>query len=287
MLTDMKALITRTWMISLILTLLPIGGAIGAPLEFTPFAAMRAEGFFSRMMGRMAFGVTQVGVGTQTGSLVDFRTDLGLPGDNKTWRFIAMTRPFEHHLLRVYAAAPEHYSADKVITRDIVTRNTIHTEGTAISSELNTAQFGFGYDLDFAIGPAWFGGINADIRYLYLKGSMSSPETGLGDTITISEAIPCLGGHMEANLPARLGWLRSPLALSAGARLTYGINPDFANYINISMGLSSDFRFVSGLILDTKVGYQFESFNWSQTIDTGRALEMERDGIFFSVAAAF
>jgi hypothetical protein len=258
-----------------------------APLEFTPFSAIRTEVFFSRMMGRMGFGVTQTGVGSQTGSLADFRTDLGLPGDNRTWRLTALVRPFEHHLLRVYGAAPEHYSATKVIARDIVTRNTTYTQGTPLSSEVNTAQFGFGYDLDFAVGPRWFGGINSDIRYLHLKGSMSSPETGLGDTITISEAIPCLGAHMEARLPERIGWIQSPISMAAGARMTYGINPDFANYINISMGVSSNLRFRTGLLLDTRVGYQFESFNWSQTIDTGRAMEMERDGIFLSVAAIF
>ncbi len=251
-----------------------------APIGHIPFGSIRFEGCFSRMMGRMAFGVTQA---AQSGSLTDFRTDLGLPGDNRTWKLTAAVRPLEHHLLRVYGAAPERYSASKIIQRDIVTRNATYTEGTSISSELNTAQFGFGYDLDFILGPTWFGGLNADLRYLHLKSSLSSSETGLGDTISVSEAIPCLGAHMETILPIGFG----PIGFAGGARMTYGINPDFANYINISIGLSADFRYASKFLMDMRVGYRFESFNWSQTIDTGRAMEMERDGICFSFSGAF
>lgn len=267
-------------MAAFLLVCLFSGPGLAAPLGYTPFGSIRFEGCFSRMMGRMAFGVTQTG---QSGSLTDFRTDLGLPGDNQTWKLTASVRPMEHHLLRVYGSTPERYGASTIIQRDIVTRNAIYTEGTSISSELHTAQFGFGYDLDFILGPTWFGGLNADLRYLHLKSSISSSETGLGDTISVSEAMPCLGAHMETILPIGFG----PIGFAGGARMTYGINPDFANYINISIGLSADFRFASRFLMDMRIGYRFESFNWSQTIDTGRAMEMERDGICFSISGEF
>jgi hypothetical protein len=259
--------------------------ANAAPLLFTPFAAMSVEGFFSRMDGRMGFD--QNPILALNGTLNDLRTDLGLPANNMTWRINLYVRPLEHHALRMYGSIPERYLGTNTLEREIVAQNTRFPVGTKVRSEMRTGQFGFGYDLDFLIGPRWYAGLNGDLRYINLFSRISSAGTGLGETVSLSELVPCLGAHAANRLPLGLDTIFAPAILGGNARMTYGVTPDFLNYINITLGLTADLRFLTGMIIQTEVGYEYEIMEHNQSATTGRVMEVQRDGIYFRVGGAF
>ena len=136
-------------------------------MDYNGFTATGFQGFFSWIDGRMGFEQENAG----TGTLNNFRSDLGLPTNNQSYRIIGSVRPLEHHLLRIFGTVPEHYRGSAILSRDLVTKNTTYPAGSEVDSDLKTSMFGFGYDLDFFIGPRWFGGLHGDLRYIDLRVS--------------------------------------------------------------------------------------------------------------------
>jgi hypothetical protein len=268
--------------IAMVILVLFTAPSVAAPLDFNGIASLEFQGYFSKIEGRMGFDQEPGGIGT----LNDLKDDLGLPGDNKTYRFKASIRPLEHHLLRLYGSIPETYKGGGTLKRQLRTRNTIYPAGTLISSELRTGMFGFGYDLDFLVGPTWFGGLHGDLRYVDLRVRMGNPGSGLEDTINIDELTPCLGAHMQARTPG-LGCLLPGLSLGAYARITYAMTPNYFNYFDLWTGLSVTISPRGLMILDGKVGYEHESFFHNLENISGRILEFKRDGISFSVELTF
>ena len=254
-----------------------------SPLEFCGLASVSFEAIFSHIDGRMGFDQQLDG----TGTLNDLKQDLGLPGDNKTFRLEAKVRPLEHHLLRMYGTIPEFYKGSTTTQRELRTRNTVYPAGTLMHSDLRTAQFGFGYDLDFLLGPRWMAGFNGDFRYIDIKTTMKDAQSGLEDTITIDEMIPCLGAHMQFRLP--LGMSIGSPSLNAGgySRLTYGITPNYFNYVDLKMGVVLGTRPNPWVSLDVKVAYEHESYFHNQEQISSRIFEYKRDGILFSLEATF
>ncbi len=272
--------------------------------EERPLWTMGFEGFFSSIEGRMGFDQQNAGYGT----LNDLREDLGLPWDNISYRIVASIRPLQHHMLRMYGSVPESYMGSTLLKREIRTtrypgtltvnndQTIVYAPGTQIKSQLRTAMFGFGYDLDFLLWPNWVGGFNGDLRYLDLKVKM----TGTGvvqptgapildntvDTINIDELVPCLGGHSEVVFPFDFG-CGSGSSAGAFSRLTYGITPNYLNYVDIAMGLTLNFAPSCRFILNTRVGYEHESIFHDAQNRNGRVLELKRDGIMFRVEGLF
>jgi hypothetical protein len=256
----------------------------GDIMDYNGVTATGFQGFFSWIDGRMGFEQENAGAGT----LNNFRTDLGLPTDNQTYRIIGSVRPLEHHLLRIFGTVPERYKGGTTLTRNLVTRNTTYPAGSNVESDLKTSMFGFGYDLDFFIGPRWFGGIHGDFRYIDLRVSLGTPGSGLPDQITLSELVPCIGAHFESRFPFGFDRIAMGLGLGPFARMTYGINPNFFNYVDVVTGISILRRPTVGpIILNAKVGYELESYFHNQENVAGRTLELRREGVFFSVEGAF
>ncbi len=258
--------------------------SVADPMDYNGFTTFGFQGFFSWMDGRMGFEQQNGGVGT----LNNFRSDLGLPIYNQSYRIIGSVRPLEHHLLRIFGTVPERYRGGTILNRDLETRNTIYPAGSQIESELKTSMFGFGYDLDFFIGPRWFGGIHGDLRYIDLRVALGHADSTLRDQISLSELVPCIGAHFESRFPFGFDRIAMGLSLGPFARMTYGINPNFFNYVDLQTGISILKYPASGpFILNAKVGYELESYFHNQENVAGRTLELRRDGVFVSIEAAF
>ncbi len=278
--------------------------AIGDMREERPVWTLGFEGFFSSIEGRMGFDQQNAGYGT----LNDLREDLGLPWDNISYRIVGSIRPLQHHMLRMYGSVPESYLGQTLLKRELRTtrypgtttinndQTIVYAPGTLIKSQMRTGMFGFGYDLDFLLWPNWVGGFNGDIRYLDLKLKM----TGTGvvqptgtpildntvDTINVDEIVPCLGAHSEVVFPLNMGCGSNSTA-GAFSRLTYGITPNYLNYVDLAMGLTLNMSPSCRFVLNTKVGYEHESIFHDTQNRNGRVLELKRDGIMFRVEGLF
>jgi hypothetical protein len=71
------------------------------------------------------------------------------------------------------------------------------------------------------------------------------------------------------------------------ARITYGVTPNFLNHVDLSTGLCLGMGSIGSVLLEAKVGYELESFYHNQENLLGRSLELKREGIVFSLEAAF
>ena len=292
-----------------IVTLIVLPGLVMADMrEERPVWTLGFEGFFSKIEGRMGFDQQNAGYGT----LNDLLQDLGLPWDNLTYRAVASIRPLQHHLLRMYGSVPENYYGQARLKRELrLTRYPsqqnnnsdnviVFQAGDEVSSQMRTAMFGVGYDLDFLLWPNWIGGFNGDLRYIDLNvkisgtgvvkpgvdppGGPSLPNTI--DSINIDELVPCLGAHSEVVFPLNLG-CGSGSSAGAFSRMTYGITPNYLNYVDISMGLTLNMAPSCRFVLNTKVGYEHESIFHDTQNRNGRVLELKRNGVMFRVEGLF
>jgi hypothetical protein len=260
------------------------GPVTAEPLEYNGFATLDVQGFFSWIDGRIGFEQENLGLGT----INDFKVDLGLPVDNRTYRILASVRPLEHHLVRAYGCIPEIYTGHTTLNRQLITRNFIYPAGSPVESQLRTAMFGFGYDLDLLIGPRWYGGVNGDLRYIDLRVRLGNSGSNMPDIIGLAELVPCLGAHVESRFPFGLGNPSRELVFGGFARMTYGMTPNWLNYVDLSVGISVLKRPTQcPLILNAKVAFQHESYFHNQENIAGRTLEFARDGIMFSLEGAF
>lgn len=254
---------------------------MAAPLEPDGYVAFYGEEFVSMMEGRVGFQRETGGIGTFN----DFREELGLPKENQTLRLEMLVRPLEHHVLRVYGTLPESYSGDRILERELIFRNQTLPAGTRVESTMRIGQFGLGYDLDFIMGRHIQAGANADMRFLDYLIRLKGGDSGLENTLTLDEVVPCVGGHTQALIkPTLIPW---PPGLSVGgfARLTYGINPNYLNLYDIKFGVTGAAIMPFGTVVTLKAGYQIEG--WSQINVAGRDLEFRRDGVFVGVASSF
>ncbi len=259
-------------------------GSNAAPLEYFTRVSVNTEGYICRIDGRMGLGQEIGGIGT----LNDFRTDLGLPADQWALRLCTAIRPLQHHELRLYGSIPESYEGGRILDRDLVTPNNRYPAGTEIESEMAYASFGFGYDLDFLIGPRYYTGLHGDLKYLHsMVRFRDAAGLGLEDVIYVDELLPCLGVHVEAMFPAIGNIFRGPLRPGGFARMTYGISPNYLNYVDVSIGLTADIAGAWGRRLHVRVGFEHETFFHQQEFFSGKALEFKRNGVLISVTGTF
>jgi len=298
-------------------------GISGAdPLEFLAPWSVGSEFMYSWIDGQMGYDQATNGFGT----INQLRDDLGLPQDNQTYRVYATMRPLEHHMVRVFGSVPELYQSEKRPQKDLrftqlpgainnnnVTNNRVivFPAGTLVKSELRTAQFGFGYDLDFLKGPGHAAGMNGDLRYIDLRlsvkgNAISVPRTGdprehplpclEGDDIcyqyyntSLDELVPTIGAHAQAVLPFGFGNMFPELTLGGYTRMNFGIWPNYLNYVDIQAGLqlNSGQKCGSRRFLIAKVGVEHQSLLHDGQVRSGRMLELKRDGLTCALEAVF
>jgi hypothetical protein len=254
------------------------------PLDIGGFATVGMQGYFSWIAGRMGF--EQESCCATPGTLNDFKTDLGLTNENKTFQINMSVRPLEHHVLRLFGRIPEFYEGQTTTNRTLVSRINTYPAGTLLQSQLRTGMFGVGYDLDLLIGPKWFAGFQGEFRYVDLQVRMRDSVSGLEDTITLDEILPCLGAHLQANLPFTLHGNFGPTNIGGFSRMTWGMTPNYLNYVDLMLGGSITLRPTCVMAFDAKLGYEHESYFYNGNIQA-KTVEMKRDGVFVSMEAAF
>ncbi|MGC8659623.1 MAG: hypothetical protein ACP5U1_11170 [Desulfomonilaceae bacterium] len=318
---------TKAWVISsVILCVISVQGiALADPLDYLAPWSIGTEFMYSWIWGTMGYDQQSAGFG----SINELRNDLGLPQDNQTYRVYATIRPLEHHMLRVFGSVPELYQSQAILQKDLrltqlpgtivqgVTNYTssnqvvVFPKGSLVKSQLQMAQFGFGYDLDFLTGPGHAAGLQGELRYLdlrlsindadgqYWPGSINSnnnPPTIASYAIgyqyyntTLDELVPTLGAHAQAVLPFGFGQLFPELTLGGYSRMSFGLWPNYLNYVDIQAGLqlNSGKKCGSRRFLIAKFGLEHESILHDGQMRTGRALELKRDGLTCSLEAVF
>ena len=211
---------TRASLALLIVSVIILGhGIAGADsLDYLAPWSIGTEFMYSWLWGTMGYDQTSNGYGT----INQLHSDLGLPQDNQTYRVYATIRPLEHHMLRVFGSIPELYQSNIMAPKDMrftqypggATANNITNNrvivipaGTMVKSEMQTAQFGFGYDLDFLTGPGHTAGMQAELRYIDVRVSLSSssalsvPSTNISASTTTTSSV--------ANTTSTTTWLPS------------------------------------------------------------------------------
>jgi hypothetical protein len=287
------------------------------PLDFCPKWTTGAETFISWIEGRMGFDLQNGGWGTQN----DLTYDLGLPQQNYTYRVFVASRPLPHHAVRVFGSIPEQYTGQSITKRQLRTTrypvgvttatnsnvndaSLTYPQNSGVNSSMNLGMYGVGYDLDFIVGPTWFAGFNGDLRYLDLKLKMWGstrpvpPVVGAAppenpdvlyneDTINLDELVPCLGAHVEALLP--MGASCSPPRISLGGftRMSYGITPNYLNYVDITAGISLNSAPWAPVALNARFGVEHESIFHDSNIRSGRMVELKRNGFIVQLEGTF
>ncbi|MBI5252003.1 MAG: hypothetical protein HY912_21120 [Desulfomonile tiedjei] len=257
--------------------------SVAEPLEYNPFATIGLEARWGRLDGRLGFAQDT----GETGTLNDFVMDLGLPRNTMTWGVQATARPLEHHLVRIFGYLPETYKGGTTLNRALTTRNFTYAAGTSILSEFKTAMFGFGYDLDFLVGPKWYGGLHGNIRHMLVQVRMGNAASGREDTLSIAETVPCLGAHMQTRNTFEFGPGRGNVNLGGFARMNFSMTPNFMNYFDVTAGVAVGFRVGMLAMVETKIGYHYESYYHDQEVNGGKILELRRDGILLSLEGLF
>lgn len=301
------------------------GMALADPLDFLAPWSIGTEFMYSWIWGTMSYDQASC---CGFGSINELRNDLGLPQDNQTYRVYATVRPLEHHMLRVFGSVPELYQSQNVLKKDMrltqlpgavfnavyPTSNTdlVFPKGTLVNSKMQTAQFGFGYDLDFLTGPGHAAGMQGELRYIDLRLSISDnntiqvppgkfnsypPDTGNSPpgmgyqyyNTTLDELVPTLGAHAQAVLPFGFGNMFPDLTLGGYTRMNFGIWPNYLNYVDIQAGLqlNSGQKCGSRRFLIAKFGLEHESILHDGQMRTGRSLELKREGLTCALEAVF
>jgi hypothetical protein len=318
-------LCNRVWIAFLMISTIVLGqGIAGADaLEYLSPWSIGTEFMYSFIDGQMGFDQTSSGFGT----INSLRNDLGLPQDNQTFRVYATMRPLEHHMLRVFGSVPELYQSQIRPQKDLritelpgsatnttnVSNNRVivFPQGTLVKSEMRTAQFGFGYDLDFITGPGHAAGLQGELRYIDLRVSLSDPEaravpgadttplppspvTGdfigyQSNIISLDELVPCFGAHAQAVLPFGFSHMFPELTLGGYTRMSFGLYPGYLNYVDIQAGLqlNSGSKCGSRRFLVAKFGLEHESIFHDGAARAGRVVELKRDGLTCALEAVF
>ncbi len=312
----------RLWIAFCTISVAVLGYGTGSAdtLDYLAPWSIGSEFMYSWIWGTMGYDQQNAGFGT----INQLRDDLGLPQDNQTYRVYATIRPLEHHMLRVFGSVPELYQSQNFLKKDLrltqlpglavnglTTTNqvVVFPRGTLIKSQMQTAQFGFGYDLDFLTGPGHAAGMQGELKYIDLRLSISDLDgqywPGSATTFpiptdtniigyqyyntTLDELVPCLGAHAQAVLPFGFGKMFPDLTLGGYTRMNFGIWPNYLNYMDIQAGLqlNSGQKCGSRRFLIAKFGVEHESILHDGQIRTGRALELKRDGLTCALEAVF
>ena len=278
--------------------------SLAEPLEYSPRWSLGCETVLSTIEGRMGFDQQNAGYGT----LNDLKADLGLPNDNRTFKIQGSVRPLEHHLLRAFGTIPEAYLGSNTLNKNMrLTRlpnpNALgqtdlvvtFPTGSDVLSELKYASFGMGYDLDFLVAPRWSAGIAGELRYLDVRLKLwgENAQDGLGqnigrveDVINIDEMFPCVGGHANVAFPFGMNSM-SPLNIGGFTKMSFGLSPNYLNYVDLSMGLSVWTGPRSRMQLMAKVGVEHESVFHDAANRNGRVFELKRNGLLISLDGTF
>jgi hypothetical protein len=278
--------------------------SLAEPLEYSPRWSLGFESTLSTIEGRMGFDQQNAGYGT----LNDLKADLGLPNDNRTFKIQGSVRPLEHHLLRAFGSIPEAYLGSNTLNKNMrLTRlpnpnafgqtDLVVTfpTGSYVWSELKYATFGMGYDLDFLVAPRWSAGIAGELRYLDVRLKLwgENAQDGLGqnigrveDIINIDEMFPCVGGHANVAFPFGMNSM-SPLNIGGFTKMSFGLSPNYLNYVDLSVGLSVWTGPRARMQLMAKVGVEHESVFHDAANRNGRVFELKRNGILISLDGAF
>ena len=201
------------------------------------------------------------------GSLIDFKTDLGLT-DQRFPELHLVLRPARRHKFR-FQYIPIQYTQENVAQRNIVFNGQLYRVGIPVASTLNWKAYRFGYEFDFVSMSRGFGGFILDFKYTDVQATLATP---------ISEEF----AHARAPIPAIGGIFRVYVVpnVSITGEITGFKLPE--NLIEDTTGRYIDVDFYGTFNVNRNVGAQFgyRSFDlgYSTSSDLG---DFKLKGFYF------
>lgn len=124
------------------------------------------------------------------GSVIDFKTDLGLT-DQRTSELHAVLKAGRKHKFR-FQYIPLTYEQSATITRDIIFNGQRYRVGLPVESSLSWKAYRFAYEYDFLVKSWGFAGLLAEAKYTDIRATLNTPF--LREFVRVSAPIPAIGG---------------------------------------------------------------------------------------------
>lgn len=124
------------------------------------------------------------------GSIIDFKTDLGLT-DQRTSEIHAVLKAGRKHKLR-FQYIPLTYEQSATITRDIVFNGQRYRVGLPVQSSLSWKAYRFGYEYDFLVKNWGFAGLLVEAKYTDIRAELNT--SFLREFARVAAPIPAIGG---------------------------------------------------------------------------------------------
>lgn len=137
-------------------------------------------------------GTVQKSSGTQAGTLVDVRKDLGFDVEKRTFEVRAALQFKRGHKLRG-SYTPLDYEGDLLAPRDFTYGNTTYERFTRVVSSLKGGYYSGAYEWDVIKGSRGYLGALVGAKFFDLDSVVVSPEQGRRETDTLRAPIPVLG----------------------------------------------------------------------------------------------
>jgi len=168
--------------------------ASGVEAQEAPQELYRLQAGYQRWSPSLT-GEVQKSQGTQTGSLVDLKDDLGIP-DNRRFEIQVTLRMASGHKLRG-SYIPLDYSGDVNIARTFVFGGSTYPVSTRVMSSFKGKLYGGEYEWDFMRGRwGYLGGI-VGVRYLEADTVLLAPDIGRNDQDHVSAPLPVIGATVR------------------------------------------------------------------------------------------
>ncbi len=126
------------------------------------------------------------------GSEIDVQRDLGVAKKRLT-RLQLVLRPAKKHKLR-FGYTPIHYTADAVLTHDIVFNGIAYHVGIPVTTDLFWRAWRVGYEYDFIYRDRGFVGAIVEAKYTDVQVNLSSTAIGADEFARARAPVPSVGG---------------------------------------------------------------------------------------------
>lgn len=207
------------------------------------------------------------------GTPIDLVGDLGVARERfRELRVVG--RLARKHKLRAHYL-PIRYTAETVLTRDLVFNGIRYRLGVPVSAGLTWRTWRLGYEYDFLSRDRWFAGVILEAKYTDVKMRLASP---LADEFARARGpIPAIGGILRA-YPAPMAGLTAEVT---GFKVPEQIDQDTrGEYLDIDVYGTLNFSRNFGV----QIGYR--SIDVSYLVDQDRG-SLTLKGVYYAAVVRF
>jgi hypothetical protein len=207
------------------------------------------------------------------GSVIDFKTDLGLEDKNLP-DFRLVLSPSRRHKFR-FEFIPIKYEQQGVLKRTIIFNGQRYNVGLPVNSLLYWKAYRFGYEFDFISNDRGFAGFVIEAKYTDVQVDLTS--TAANEFVRAQAPIPAIGGMGRVYVVPNI----SISGEVTGFRLPDNLVKDaHAHYIDFDLYGTVNFTKNVG----AQIGYRSLDVGYLVETDNGT---FKMKGMYFGVAARY